>query len=107
MKSIKLQSLLAALFVLVGCNTEPDVEVQNWFNVYIYPNPVTEYVNLVPGHSGETSLEVIDSNGDYVLRTKVSGPEHINVNLSNHPSGVYHVVFINASETIVREFVKL
>ncbi|MGC3948285.1 MAG: T9SS type A sorting domain-containing protein [Chryseolinea sp.] len=107
MKSIKLLCLFLALLVFAGCNTDPDVEVTNSFKVHISPNPTQYSVGIVAFFEGNSSIEVIDSDGKSILRTTVGTNGVVYCDVEHHPSGVYHVIVIHGGETIVKEFIKL
>jgi len=79
-----------------------DEENQN-NNITIYPNPASDYVNLICESSKKDNIIYIsDLNGKIVLKEKTkNGFSAINVNVSNFKKGIYIVSL--ASDNFIKK----
>ena len=73
----------------------------------VYPNPANEVLNIdleLENYQGEdVSIEVIDINGKIILLQQVQlnrGYNHLEVDLSGIPSGVYMINFAGTKDYI-------
>ena len=73
----------------------------------VYPNPANEVLNIdleLENYQGDdVSIEVIDINGKIIQLQKVQlrrGYNHLEVDLSNLPSGVYMINFAGTKDYI-------
>ena len=65
-------------------------------NITIYPNPASDYVNLICESSKKDNIIYIsDLNGKIVLKEKTNGFSAINVNVSNFKKGIYIVSLVS------------
>src|SRR5690349_2626412 len=107
MKPIRLHCLCLAILIMAGCNPDPDVKAPSTSNVSIYPNPAIDHVEIAVRFAGTSSLDVFDSEGEAALKTTVNGEGTISLDLNNRPSGIYHVIVQNGTQTVTKEFIKL
>ena len=71
--------------------------------IKIYPNPVTEVLNLELNNSNY-SITIIDLSGRAILQPNTLSPNQINV--SSLPKGVYFIKLINSESNEILQFVK-
>lgn len=63
-------------------------DVSGTFEMHIYPNPATEYIQVALP-SGAYTLQVYAQDGKNMLKTYITGSTE--VNLSGWPAGIYHL----------------
>ncbi len=99
---------LAAVKRAVKFVRTPTVEVSTQ-NFKLFPNPTTDFINLIFSNAPNNSSDIIISNmsGQILLRqTGLSGVSN-QINISNLPSGVYCVSVSNTDGMSTQRFVKL
>jgi hypothetical protein len=85
------------------------VQVKEWGDgIEIYPNPVSNELQVTSYELQVTSIEVFDSFGRKVLlhHPIISSSHHL-INISHLPSGTYIVEIITAENIIRKKFIKL
>ena len=65
-----------------------NAEVQNAAEISIFPNPVTNFINIVHNES-ISNLEIIDLNGKVLKRCEAIETSTVSIDLSNLPTGIY------------------
>ena len=75
----------------------------NKLNNNIYPNPVTNLLNLELNNSNY-SVTIIDLSGRIVLQPKMLSPNQIDVSLL--PKGVYFIKLVNQDANEILQFIK-
>jgi len=72
----------------------------------IYPNPTSDYLNIVPGDeiSGEVNIHLLNTSGQVMKELYQNNNDLIRMDLSGYPSGVYFVqIQINGKTSVVRK----
>jgi len=77
-------------------------ELQKAAEISIFPNPVTDFINIVNNESIH-NLEIIDSNGKVLKRFEAIETNTIGIDLSNLPTGIY----IARIGSKVKKFIKI
>ena len=95
----------------VNTITGIDEVVKSGFNAAVYPNPVSEVMNLVinPGKSGNALVSLLDISGRTVLTRRYDlQPEELStlrIPVSGLPSGIYMLKIQSGSNVISRKVV--
>jgi hypothetical protein len=100
--------------LVMGTNPSSSVDgpVANDIRLVTYPNPVTNYVNVLfrVDEPAMVSLELIDMNGQRVLakrtQERLIGEQSLRLNLSSLPAGNYNAVLNIDGQNYVRQLVK-
>lgn len=74
--------------------------------VSIRPNPVHDVLHIEMADSGPTALTFVSADGRFMLQREVQG-EHVEVNVSAMPSGVYTLTIQNKQHSTIKKIVKL
>jgi hypothetical protein len=84
------------------------VTEQNSWNGAVYPNPVSESLNLdfPAGANGSYTVELYDAMGKKILSKnyEISGLSHVTLPFEQLGSGVYHIRMYNSSGTSMQVF---
>ena len=75
------------------------IEDQDNANVRIYPNPITDFVNIQ--QSDISRINVYDSYGQLVLRNDYNFDSHVTLDLSSLKNSVYIIEIITLEKTFV------
>ncbi len=88
--------MLASLCLLIfsGCSDKVETEVTNNKVLIVYPNPMTTSgVISVNSNNQPFTLTVFDPTGEVILSdTKNSTPQTFHIDVTDKPTGKYHVV---------------
>lgn len=76
----------------------------NTYNVRVYPNPSTEFVNVNSYDLVGKSFFIMDLTGKAVAAKQTMEDNLITLNVSNYPSGVYFMRFEDG--TLIKFIVK-
>jgi hypothetical protein len=71
----------------------------------IYPNPSSGELTILFYDSEKKKVEIINALGEPVCEF-VTNKEKVEIDLSNHPQGIYFVILSNENETVTRKIVK-
>jgi blue copper oxidase len=80
-------------------------ELQNPNDLLIYPNPASDFVNIVLADNSKTSVAVFNSLGEKVCDVETTA--NLKLKISNLPSGIYFVKIISNSINCFSKFIKL
>jgi uncharacterized protein (DUF1501 family) len=85
------------LDLLGACNADLGISEKNNKELYLYPNPASDYTNLrFEAKGSRYSLRIIDMNGRIVKEVfkdnLLSGEQKINLNVSDLTSGFYAIL---------------
>jgi hypothetical protein len=72
-------------------------------NVFIYPNPIRNRLNIQTNNLDVTSIEIFDIKGQKIIE-KESPSE--NINLSSLNNGLYFIKFYTDTNILIRKFIK-
>ena len=74
----------------------------------VYPNPASEYINVVFDHAGETTLQIMDMTGRMVHSRliKAGGLTSLILDINQLKPGLYFLRADTGAETGVRRFIK-
>ena len=75
----------------------------------LYPNPVSDLLNITFGKptSKSVKLKIFNTTGQQVYGKTVSGnTSQVGINVSGLPSGVYFVKIDTGNKTVVKKFIK-
>ena len=73
----------------------------------IYPNPVSDYLNIDLGSKQETTVvEVIGIDGKILLQKEVSNQSYLQLDVATLNSGMYFIKIQTGDQEYVRSFVK-
>jgi hypothetical protein len=86
-------------------NFTTDVSNENENNFTIYPNPVSENVNIQL-NSENTKISIYNSMGQKILN-QITDQKNRIISLQNLPEGVYTVEVINGSKSAVKKMIKI
>ena len=64
--------------------------------ISIYPNPVSNIVNVEIGKPGKYELNIFNIEGQQTMKKVINSDEHFHLHLSGFPSGIYLFEVINA-----------
>ena len=88
--------MLAALCLVIfsGCSDKVETEVTNNKVLIVYPNPMTTNgVISVNSNNQPFTLTVFDPTGEVILSdTQNSSPQTFQIDVTDKPTGKYHVV---------------
>jgi len=73
------------------------------FDVTLYPNPTTEFINISVNEHKEGSYKIYNSLGFEIQNGKTSGDA---INVSSLTKGIYFFEFNNGEKTVVKPFAK-
>jgi len=62
--------------------------------IIIYPNPTSEFINIVNANSQIERVEIIDIQGRIMIIQSIGGNQ-ANINISNLNSGIYIIKIYN------------
>lgn len=78
---------------------------QPGLQVTIAPNPVQDILNIqLQKQVLSLQLRLLDANGRLLLRQPVLAPNHLQINLSKYPSGLYMLQFLREDGTSLETF---
>jgi endonuclease I len=86
------------------CYTELNVNDYQFNDITIYPNPVSNILNIQFNNSKETQVEIYNILGKRVLTKTISQSQSINV--ENLKSGIYILKITQDNSTISRKLIK-
>ena len=73
----------------------------------VYPNPVTDQLNIVNPDGNIQTVSVYNASGQLVLQTAVSSSPILEINVSSLPNGFYiGTATLNNNQTTTFKFVK-
>ncbi|MEI6435429.1 MAG: T9SS type A sorting domain-containing protein [Bacteroidota bacterium] len=77
--------------------------------IFIYPNPASGIVQIVPAtdETAELHVTVEDQNGKIIARKKFSGKKEYSLNLSSAPQGVYYILIKTEGWQVTKKLVLL
>jgi hypothetical protein len=76
-------------------------------DVDVYPNPSTEFINIVLASSEEENeVRVIDMFGKIIYSTTSNSNNILKVDISTLATGIYHIQVINNNANISKQFMK-
>jgi len=78
----------------------------NTANFSIYPNPVSDQLNINLINKGANTIKIMNIMGAEVYSTVVDGKDHCTIDLSNLPAGMYIVNVSNSTGTNAKKIVK-
>jgi hypothetical protein len=78
----------------------------NTANFSIYPNPVSDQLNINLINKGINTIKIMNIMGAEVYSTVVDGKDHCTIDLSNLPAGMYIVNVSNSTGTNAKKIVK-
>ncbi|HPX45050.1 MAG TPA: T9SS type A sorting domain-containing protein [Bacteroidales bacterium] len=78
----------------------------NTANFSIYPNPVSDQLNINLINKGVNTIKVMNIMGAEVYSTVIDGKDHCTIDLSNLPAGMYIVNVSNSTGTNAKKIVK-
>lgn len=81
------------------------LELNGESEVIVYPNPSKDVFRLISATSNQALISVFDSKGELILETNMR-ESTFNIDLSNHPIGVYHLLMIDDESTAIFKLVK-
>jgi len=70
-----------------------------------YPNPVSEYLNIVIGHNIDVTVQIIDMNGNQVKMVR-GKKESYRIDIKNFKSGVYFVRIVTSDKVHLEKIIK-
>jgi hypothetical protein len=81
------------------------------FPVHVYPNPGRDVFNILMEQvqPGSVTLFLYNMNGQMLQQREYSGIQdefHIQMDLSGHASGIYHLQLINGRHMVNRKLIK-
>ena len=75
-------------------------------NIQIYPNPVTDHVNIsLPNQIKDASIKLIDLTGKVIISQNIKGAIN-KINIPNIPQGVYVLELKTSEGTINKKIIK-
>jgi hypothetical protein len=82
------------LVIFSGCSDKVETEVTNNKVLTVYPNPMTTVaVIAVDSNNQPFTLTVFDPTGDIILSdTQNASPQTFQIDVTDKPTGKYHVV---------------
>lgn len=78
----------------------------NTANFSIYPNPVSDQLNINLINKGINTIKIMNIMGAEVYSIVVEGKDHCTIDLSNLPAGMYIVNVSNSTGTSAKKIVK-
>ncbi len=85
-----------------------DEEVQPEKKLSVYPNPVTDVLNVeMPQSYGRYTVQAFNVNGSLVLEKEIENLQQAELNVSGLTRGVYHIRVLNESQIWSASFVKI
>jgi hypothetical protein len=72
----------------------------------IYPNPVSDVLNISGDFSGFQTLQVFNAQGRICLEKEIQETKSINLNIAYFPKGIYMLHFITDKNRIVKKIIK-
>ena len=76
-------------------------------NLIIYPNPVTDILNIVlTGVTTEGTISIFTLEGKVLLEQKTDGANTVTLNLSQLPQGMYLCRYTSTTENITVQIIK-
>lgn len=75
------------------------MEIEN--SVLVYPNPVTEILNIIADPANQTNFVITNQLGHIVYSGNLQ-QTHTNVNMTSLPSGVYYLRLTGASDKVFK-----
>jgi len=73
--------------------------------IIIYPNPTSEFINIVNANSQIERVEIIDIQGRIMIIQSIGGNQ-ANINISNLNSGIYIIKIYTNSGLKVDKIIK-
>jgi hypothetical protein len=78
----------------------------NTANFSIYPNPVYDQLNINLIDKGINTIKIINIMGSEVYSTVVDGKDHLTIDLSNLPAGMYIINVSNSTGNSAKKVMK-
>ena len=74
------------------------VNSREFIDFNIYPNPTSDYINIIPGDvlSNDLNISLINSSGQILRKFTNVNSKGLLINLSDYPHGIYFVEFETA-----------
>jgi hypothetical protein len=77
-------------------------------NILVYPNPVSDYLNIDFKHTSANSLITIyNINGICIYSQKYENVKTGRIDISSFPKGIYFMEFTSAKQTFNRKLIKI
>jgi len=95
-KSIRVET------VKIKQNLTAVASIKNNINVSVYPNPITDYVNIKSADKG--IVKVVTLNGQTIFSAELKSEEELRISASSWANGIY---FINVSSATGKKTVKI
>jgi hypothetical protein len=88
--------------------TNPLVSIANADDIYLYPNPANDFINVkVPNKYGLPNSYIINNSlGQLVLQKEVSSTSDLTLSTSSLSTGVYFITITKDNQTKVLQFIK-
>ena len=77
----------------------------NSANIYIYPNPVSDQLNINLIDKGANFIKILNILGAEVYSTVIEGKDHCTIDLSDLSAGIY-IISISNSINTAKKFIK-
>ncbi|MEA3494686.1 MAG: T9SS type A sorting domain-containing protein [Bacteroidota bacterium] len=74
--------------------------------ITVCPNPASEKIYLKIPLSSKTELNIIDMNGNVLIKNNYHDNKNIEVNIDKIPKGVYILKIISGNEVFIEKFLK-
>lgn len=81
--------------VKVKQNLTAVTSIKNNINVSVYPNPITDYVNIKSADKG--IVKVVNLNGQIIFSAELKGEEELRISASNWANGIYFVNLVTSA----------
>lgn len=96
---------------LDSCKSVSTIDIGEKYNIYLYPNPVSEVVNFeIEGYVGEIIVTIFNAQGSEIATKKVlasgSTKNYFSVDTPTIPAGTYFMNFKNEKKSTTHLFIK-
>lgn len=94
---------------LKTCDSIINVRIENKLNSKIYPNPISNNINLEFTYTSDYKIAIYNNSGQQIYNTYFEDADHLTVQSINFPKGLYNIVITdlinntNITERVVKQ----